>query len=156
MKKIVLTIIALCVYCKDPTYQTDAKDVFFKGDHPLMALDQIVKTTETKTAKAGGGFFVCIGGFDYSNNSTKTQERVVNFSWKNNLQQYVISELPMSKVRFQLDSSITVPYCKFRWSTYGLGFTNGENSWAEMVIYVVFVLRPDQIYTKPIKLNLNY
>jgi hypothetical protein len=110
-----------------------------------------VKTENKQEGRGSGIFFICVGGFNYSSSTTQTQEKRAYFSWLNNSGEYVMSDIPMNKVRFQIDSTVKIPYCKFRW--YQSFFQ--QECWYNLIEYVVFVLRPDQIYNKTVGLDLK-
>lgn len=128
----------------------DKADDFFKGNHDLLALNSFVsKSIQTKSE---GNFFLFVGS--YSSETTTSFPTQVSFCWKNNKREYMVSSLPMDRVRFQMDSSITKPYCKFKWKSSG-GWEFNEDQWLGYVLYAVFVLKPEQVLDKEIKLDLK-
>lgn len=148
---VISAVVYSCNYIQPPPPPPSESTQFFVGSHPLLSLNQFMKLSEKQTSS--GMFFICIGS--YSSTSNKSEEKTVSFSWLNNQKQYVISELPMNKVRFQMDSTVKVPYCKFKWITgYGAPIFN-EATWSENVSYVLFVIRPEQVYNKDVKLDLK-
>jgi hypothetical protein len=144
-----MTLFLMFISCEQnkpesPTQST----LFFQGNHNLMSLNNVIKQTEHSSIK--GNFFICVGSINGS--SEKTTEQVARFSWKNNNNEFVVSEISMKQVRFQIDSTIKIPYCKFK---YYDGYCFEESKWWENIIYVVFVLRQEQIYGNDIVLNLK-
>lgn len=130
----------------DNTPQTPWQDKMFAGNHELLALNSFVSTKTTSSS--GGGFFVVFGS--YGSASETTQNKSVTFSFKNYKNEFMTAEFPIEMVRLQIDSTIDKPYCKFRWSTNDLN----EYNWKSSVIYVVVVVRPEQVLGK-IQLNLS-
>jgi|WetSurMetagenome_2_1015567.scaffolds.fasta_scaffold695330_1 hypothetical protein len=140
--------------CTEQTFQSRPTQ-FFMGKHNLMSLNSLIQISEKSKTTMSGSFFVALGGFNYDKENIKREDRVVHFVWENNSKEFVISEIPMSLVRFQLDTtdSIKSPYCKFRWRDDERSFN--EARWMNEVIYVVFILRKNQIYNANIKLDLK-
>jgi hypothetical protein len=118
-------------------------DLYFGGNHKLLALNNYVDIKDSTYIKSG---FFC---FLYK--STKENQRKASFVWLNNRNEYVFTELPITNVRFQINDTIKEPYCKFRW-------TNREISSPEEVsriLYVVLILKEENIANKNIMLELN-
>jgi hypothetical protein len=120
------------IACDDEPPRVSAPTQFFQGEHELFPMDNGGFST--------GGTMVFVDGFMGDSASTKT----VQFMWKNSNNQFVMSSLPFSKVRLQIDDSNYQSYCKFRW--FDNNYT--ESRWQDNVVYVVFVLKPDQIKFK--------
>jgi hypothetical protein len=150
---LLLLLMACSIYDPEKWKKESPQYVFFAGNHELMSLNSLIKTSEKSKSSGNGWFFVVIGNLSYSQETSKTEERIVRFAWKNNYGQFVVSELPMSLVRFQISKDSLNPYCKFRW-TPNSGWFN-EKEWVEDVQYVVFVLKENQIYKNDIKLDLK-
>jgi len=47
--------------------------------------------------------------------SESGEERTVTFAWLNNQNEYVITTLPLEKIRVRIDNSNDKPYVKFKW-----------------------------------------
>lgn len=136
-------------FCYD---ENKSSDDFFRGNHNLLSLNSMYNKSQKEIKeKANGWFFVAIGAYKSEKKETETNKRIATFSWQNDKQEYIFSEVPLEQVRFIIDSTIASPYCKFRWvSTRDFC----EHLWWEYVIYVVFVLREENIMGK-VELNLN-
>lgn len=145
MKKIVLISLLLVICCDKPESE---RNNFFKGNHRLLSLNTFIKIKNETSSF--GFFFVFVG--EYSSSDKNEKEPTVRFCWENNNKEYVISELPLKQVRFQIDSTINEPYCKFRW--YSGPYLN-EEYWYSNVIYVLFVLQEKHILKSNVNLDLN-
>jgi len=148
--KFLFMLLLFCCCTKQGVETFGKAGQFFVGNHTLMSLSTY--TSNETTTRAFGSFFVLVGGFDFSQDTKKAA--VARFVWRNNKGEGVISELPLNKVRFVIDNSITEPYCKFRW----VGEENrqfSETYWEAYVIYVVLVLKEDQIKNQTIEFDLK-
>ena len=151
--RIAAILLFLSVFaCERPQEPVDVQGDFFRGNHLLMSLNSLVKVSEKSKLSASAGFFVVVGSLKFNKEEPKSEERTVHFVWKNNLGQFVVSELPMSLVRFQIVSDLIQPTCKFRWRD---DYCFDEARWVEKVIYVVFTLNESQVYSADIKLDLK-
>ena len=157
MKKIIFTLITLllmnsCSVDDKYAYETNC-DNFFKGNHKLLSLNNMVNKESIETSSAA--FFIIVGS--YSSEKRTIVENYVIFSWLNNKDVYMVTKLPISNVRFRIDSTILDPYCKFRWKypgNFGIrSFT--ESDWKLFFIYALFVIKPEHIYNANVKLDLG-
>lgn len=142
---IILLLITTTVNAKyKPKYNKPVKktpitwDDILSGNHELLSLNV---TTERKSEM--NGMFFIIGAV----NSKSYSETLVTFSWKTINDEYIISKLPIHKIRIKIDNSVTIPYVKFRWCTpFGLNFNidkPSERVMKEHIIYMVVVCRDE-------------
>jgi hypothetical protein len=125
---------------------------FFKGNHKLMSLNTCI--TNKKVSSANGFYFVVIGSI--SSSTIEENRKYATFAWLNNNNEYVISNIPINQVRFQINDSISDPYCKFKWTSKRIYIESTfDEIWSSCIIYVVLVLRSDQIFGEEIELNLK-
>lgn len=118
-------------------------DLYFGGNHKLLSLKNYIDIKDSTYIKSG---FFC---FLYR--SSKENERKASFVWLNNRNEYVFTEIPICNVRFQINDTIKEPYCKFRWTNRNI--SDPEES--SRILYVVLVLKEENIVNKNIMLELN-
>ena len=114
-----ILIIVLCSMCTC-TEQISSEEKVLMGEHKLR---KFITTTE-KTSAATGGFFLFLGAA--SGNST--QNEICYFSWQMSDDSYVISKLPLVKIRVRLIEGIEIPTIRFQLSKYY------RNIWKEDII----------------------
>lgn len=78
-----------------------------KGEHRLRTFNVFNETTKSWSTN----YFLIMSN---SGGSERTETKV-KFSWLNNKNQYIISELPISKIRVEINDTIENPIVKFRW-----------------------------------------
>lgn len=85
--------------------------VFFDGKHSLQRL---VQYSETESQLSGGGFFFLGTGVGSISGETKNNYSV-KFAWKSNEDgSFIISSIPLEKVRVKFDEKIEVPQVEFK------------------------------------------
>lgn len=115
------------------------------GTHELRKLN----VTDKYTATMHGSYFL-IGG---SISAKGEQKTMCMFSFKLNDGDYALAELPVNKIRVRFDSTVTVPYVKFKWggvwatSTYQL-----DELMRSYIQYMVLVCREED-YPKDINID---
>jgi len=67
------------------------------------------RITKTKDTVKQGYFFLFFGECEEFNINKTT----VTFYWLNNNNEYIISELPLNRIRIKIDNNITEPYINF-------------------------------------------
>lgn len=81
-------------------------DYFYRGPHQLRRMFE----DENKVSESSGYFFFGIGQYKSSEKSLPE----VRFAWQENLDStFVISRLPLEKIRVKLDSSCKIPSISF-------------------------------------------
>lgn len=105
------TILLSLFHCtRERTPRVSKTDKILRGKHKLR---RFKVTTETRSQWSGSYFFIV------GNASGKSyQERKVAFSWLNNKGEYIISEIPLDKIRVKVDSTVINPYVEFNWESY--------------------------------------
>lgn len=115
------------------------------GTHELRKLN----VTDKYTATMHGSYFL-IGG---SINGKGEQKTMCMFSFKLNDGDYALAELPVTKIRVRFDSTVTVPYVKFKWGGVWLTSTYRLDELMKSYIeYMVLVCREED-YPKDININ---
>jgi hypothetical protein len=156
MKRVFLLLLAIfLVNCAKIFEKTDAEkliesnksvaDLYFQGNHKLLSLHNYLGTKNNIDLKKG---IFCLL---YS--SVQQTEKKASFVWLNNKNEYVFTELPISQVRFQINDTIKEPYCKFKWIHNNLNTSNKES--VDNILYVVLVLKDENIINESIQLELN-
>lgn len=150
MKKYLLLTLACVVFLtacngsKEP-YQSPASEEL-SGTHILRRF--AAREVTTTSSHSSGGFFLVFGG--YSSNSTTTQQIKVKFAWLNNEGEYVLSELPINKIRVKVDSTINTPYVKFKWTERSFMYDIEDPM--SPVIYMVVTCKEEDF---PINIDIN-
>ncbi|MCK9441981.1 MAG: hypothetical protein M0Q13_11240 [Methanothrix sp.] len=129
-------------------YIRSKNDLFFGGNHKLMSLNTYI--SKEVEGKISDSYFVVVGGI--SGNISENIDKKASFIWLNNKNEYIFSDLPLSKVRFQINDSIEYPYCKFKWTNNCISCMNESQ---DNILYVVLVLKNENIFGQSIKLDLN-
>ena len=155
MKNIIQVLFFICfvaIGCSIPEDQIildhNKTTSFFAGNHELYSLSSISYVEQKSNIR--GSFFVAIGSL--SGGSSTELKEVVKFAWKNSKNEYMLTKMPMEMVRFVIDSTISKPYCKFKWHGVDNDYFS-ETNWTANVIYVVLVLKEENIYRDPIKIR---
>lgn len=104
LKLLSVLLVILCISCKDY-----GKEVL-EGKHELRRFDSYTHSEDYDRTSAG--FFLFFGSYK-SEKGTYSEARV-KFAWKDNNGAYVISSLPISRIRVNIDSLITTPYVTFK------------------------------------------
>ena len=78
---------------------------FLTGEHSLRKMT----SDKVTSAKTSGGFFLFSGNF---NSSSKT-EMTVRFAWKMDNDTYILSSLPLEKVRVKINNETKMPTISF-------------------------------------------
>lgn len=115
MRKILFLIISciLCscsIDCKNPTTYLD-------GNHELRKF----KTVTKEGYRMSGSYFL-LGG---SVHGSSFKEVIISFSFQMPNGDYAMGELPMSKIRVHVDSTIIKPYVKFDYEYFSF-YSNGN------------------------------
>ena len=76
-----------------------------EGRHQLRKLT----TSTSRESEISGGFFLIAGGMSGSSKDKRT----VTFSWENVDNEYIISTIPVEKIRIKLDEKVEAPYVTF-------------------------------------------
>lgn len=114
------------------------------GEHSLRRL----KVKNTNHSTLSGEFFIFMGGIS---GESKIETNVI-FSWKDNEGNYIISKLPITKIRLHIDNSIKNPYIKFKWSlNYYCNISDMESIFEDNIIYALIYCSEND-YPK----NLNF
>lgn len=119
-----------------------------RGKHKLRKLNTMV---DSRTSTQGW-FLLVAGG--YGRNSSN--RKMLYFAWQNNNNEYVISKLPLTKIRVVLKDNIKNPYIKFEWKDRIWTEANKymERVFDVYVLYAIVYCRPDQWKMK-IEMPLN-
>lgn len=124
--------------------------------HPLYGNHELRKMFQhTNLEHKGGsfsGFFLLGIGLASGSGEQTTKETVVTFAWKNRSEEYVVSTLPIRKIRVKFDESVTIPYVKFRWR--GAPYHYNDGNPMQHVIYSVIVCNEKQ-WPSDINMPLN-
>ncbi len=84
---------------------------FFEGKHQLQRL---VQYSSLDSKIDGSGFFFLGVGAGAVSGETKTNYSV-KFAWKSNVDDsYIISSVPLERVRVRFDEKIEIPYVEFQ------------------------------------------
>lgn len=130
----------------------------FEGMHELKAM--AYSGTSSKSSGSISGFFIFgFGGIGGSVESSSFP--TVSFAWKDNrsgANDYIISTLPLNKIRIKINDKIQKPYVLFRWTTKSYVDKNYISSLEEAIIknilYVVINCREEQ-WNPQIKIPLG-
>ncbi len=125
----------------------DARDdvaPLLRGNHELRSFNVKTKTSNEWSAS----YFLVLGG---ASGSTTT-ETYIRFAWKNNNDEYVISNISINKIRIKIDNTIDKPYVKFRWKSAYLSHSDMEYIIRCKVIYMVVVCKEEDY---PINIDLS-
>jgi len=117
---------------------------YLKGNHELRRF----KTIEKQESNLSGEFFL-IGG---TINGKTTTETLISFSWKLNSGEYCITELPLSKIRIHIDSTIITPYVKFKWAGADLNIDDIQFILDKYVKYMIVYCKEEDF---PYSINLK-
>lgn len=133
--------LAFAFSCEAPQRKS-ASSYFLEGSHNLRKLKVYNETGQRWSAS----YFLVAG----SASGGTYHETKVKFSWQANTGEYILSELPSTKIRVKLDSTVTVPYIKFKW----LGSTSTDADYLMNfdVEYMVVYCRESD-YPQEISLN---
>lgn len=112
---IVLIIATLLFACGPPTDENSNAGKLLEGKHKLRRFQLTTKKHEGWSAS----YFLFTGHAS----GGKHIEQKIKFAWQAPTGEYVVSELPLTKIRVKLDSTIKEPYVTFRWTR-----DNSENS----------------------------
>lgn len=151
MKTFLLAIIAsiLLFSCDWKPEQKDF-ETFFKGNHELRKLSQ----SEKETYAISGSYFLFWGSVQGGNSSVK----YIGFSWKSINDEYILSQIPVEKVRIKFDENAKIPYITFGYSPDAwVGQTSTVDSHVGNVIetdinYIIIHCKQSD-YTSDVKTN---
>ena len=156
-------IMFLTLACASPEAETLTKTMmFFQGKHSLQRLVQY-GSNDSKMS-GGGVFFLGVGAGSISG-ETKTNYSV-KFAWKSNIDEtFVISSVPLERVRVKFDESVTVPHVEFKlWcGDYGDSFKCGGSdnrllSYGQQKVidegYVLYVTITVKLSDWPLKIEM--
>lgn len=115
------------------------------GTHELRRLKSSVKNQY----RASGSYFLIAGGF----NASGEQKTVATFSFKMADGNYAIAELPVTKIRVHVDSTITVPYVTFEWG--GTWHSQQYSIDRLMEYYVSYMVLHCKEEDYPVDININ-
>jgi hypothetical protein len=105
MKKLwLLVLLFLLTGCEQ---ELSDQEKFFSGKHNLFSIN-------TQSGTSDGSCYIIFG----------SQGATVKFSWLNNNKEYMITELPVERIRVVLDE-YNEPFVKFKW-WIGPNFTSGN------------------------------
>jgi hypothetical protein len=128
---LICTLAFCIIQCNDPpeSGKVTVTEVtsFFQGEHDLYPLSDDPNIVI------------------YINGIMGNSEGNAQFIWKNNSDQYIMTSLPLNKIRLQIKDNDFRSYCKFRWTS---SKTWDESKWDLNVLYVICVLRSNQIKIK--------
>lgn len=107
-----LFLIILVSACASPEAKVSTNSVlFFSGKHSLQRL---VQYGEVESQLGGGGFFFLGIGAGSISGETKNKYSV-KFAWKSNEDEsFIISSIPLEKVRVKFDEKAEVPQVEFK------------------------------------------
>jgi len=97
-----VSTLMVIIGCNVPENRT-AMGEMLHGNHQITKVEMAAADTSVKVNQ----FFAIKKGKDCL---------MVLFSWEMNDSSYVISELPLSKIRFKYDPMVDQPSIKFRWT----------------------------------------
>ncbi len=130
---IIISVILLQACGKGKETESELSPIL-SGNHELRRFSVRESTVST------GGFFLLFGSY------RSDEIMTVKFAWKSLDDEYIISELPISKIRVKIDSTIAVPYIKFRWSVNGMyvnKYSDMESVFRNNIIYAVVVCKDE-------------
>lgn len=116
MKKLfILILVPFIMSCTDTSLKGElAKSFnsFYEGNHTLRKFS----SQEMKTASsASASYFLFWGSADYKGEGKTT---VIAFSWQSKNGEYILSKIPMNKVRVKFDNQNKPPYVTFSIDKY--------------------------------------
>lgn len=71
-------------------------------------------TSSESSSKWSAGYFLIAGGASGTSNSTTTTQTIVTFAWENTNGEYVISNLPVNRLRLKFVESLANPKVTFQ------------------------------------------
>lgn len=107
----VLLLGLFCLGCSDSSSTSRPMSrvgQMLEGTHPIKAFSQ---PSTVVHGSIEGSYFLFAGELNGKLGTTTN----VKFMWENNNQEYLIASLPVTKVRFKIDNSLTIPNVRFRW-----------------------------------------
>jgi hypothetical protein len=120
MKKAwLLALLFLLAGCEQ---ELSEQEKFFAGKHALFSIN-------TQSGTSDGSCYMIFG----------SQGSTVKFAWLNNNKEYMLTELPIGKIRVVLDD-YAEPFVKFRWWLSSSGFSNGN--YADSIVYAQLNIPP--------------
>jgi len=113
MKKLwLLLLLFLLTGCEQ---ELSEQEKLFAGKHTLFSIN-------TQAGTSDGSCYMIFG----------SQGSTVRFAWLNNKKEYMLTELPIGKIRVVLDE-YAEPFVKFRWWIPSEMFSNGN--YADSIVY---------------------
>jgi len=151
MKKLILIMFSfmflLCGCADNPPPKGESKaSLIFSGKHELKAMGKI--NTEINSHSSGSFFFI-LGSYYSESKEIKT----VSFAWKSG-EEYIISTVPLDKIRIHIDNSIEKPYILFRWKADNYYYPKITTMIEEDVMYIV-VFCKEEIWNHSISIPLS-
>lgn len=144
-KILILMICVLFINCLNDSYVSESMNCnFFKGNHELLSLSNYDK----QHSSSSGGVFLVFGSWKSENEIIQG----VKYTWKNNNGEYMLSTLPVDRVRLVIDDTYVNPYVKFRWQ--GCNYMR-ESDWQSYIEYAVFHVNKSNIVYDTVKINLK-
>lgn len=123
-----LIYFAIFTDCDQPEQRESAVSEILSGDHTIRALN----SHTTTTGELNGGYFLFVGDI-HGSITTSTELR---FAWLGNDGDYIITDLPLSKIKIRINNKKSVPSVKFKWTR--CNFTTPEQI-KNSIIYAVIV-----------------
>jgi hypothetical protein len=128
---------------------TDVVGSTLRGTHALRKLAEMnIQDNRTKR-----DFFIFTGSMNVENNSSPG----VSFAWEQNDSTYILSTLPLNRIRIRFNEAINTPIIKFRWypgSPYHLIKDDMEKIMKNYIIYAVIYTKRDN-WPEQIQLPMN-
>lgn len=124
---------------------------FYGGHHDLRKFS----SQEIKTASsASASYFLFWGSASFKGEESSA---IIAFSWKSNNGEYILSKIPMSKVRVKFDNNKTAPYVtfsidKFAFMNSGLADECVESTMNYKLNYVIIHCKESDY---PTDININ-
>ncbi len=109
---ILFSLLAVGCSASSPRYVIETSKIqeFFGGTHELRKLMPFA--SQEGYIQGSAGFFLVVGGGDISGETSSQYE--VKFAWESNVDDtYIVSSLPLERIRVQLREDADVPTVKF-------------------------------------------
>ncbi|MFA5127530.1 MAG: hypothetical protein WC457_00825 [Patescibacteria group bacterium] len=126
---------------------------FMTGEHLLR---KMISNSATST-NTTGGFFIFSGSF---NSSSKT-EMIVRFAWKMDEDTYVLSSIPIEKIRVKIHNDTKTPTISFKLEPdcYTYRWANPPENYIDAIlencVYYATITAKDNDWPTQIDLPLN-
>lgn len=148
MKKLIW-IPLLCLFgCEAIDKQIKECNDFYGGRHLLRKFSSQEKVTPSS---ASASYFLVWGSASYKG---EEKESYIAFSWKSKTGEYILSKVPMEKVRVKFDNSAKVPYV-----TISISGCEGNNPNNDLLYIMEYRLNYVVVHCKetdyPTDINVN-